>query len=484
MPSISASILEGKLNQVAAKAQGLLDDLHGNRADSRQVDLALLTGDLMLALDRGEEAEAIYRLAIKGAAQDERGQVRVVSCRTTGMLSLFQGRFGTALSCFRRIGEDSAADATQKIEALCGHALADHGMGMTVRAAETIRHAGELAVREGSDSSRLMVDVLRAELLTRQELLGNAVLRDHVFWQQPHDHAIGELQSPPALEAIDAGLKRHSHHRLVAERLGQLRALLNAVGGNDRAFKELQDRIHWLCCMGLTRGERQTRVETALAAIIVGNVETARSVLEPMGTRAGETASTRLSVELSYCLAKVCELTGHHDESLKHYHHYAQESMRCVRAESGHAPRVSAEAPTQRAVKDEVEMGLPARYRRAYRYLIDHLASPTLSVREISEVVGVSERALQLIFKNHLGMTPVELVQRCRVERIRDELLNGDAAGRTVSQSAERWGIRNRSTLVSVYRKHFNETPMQTLSACRRPGASAPSGQLDEFRTA
>jgi AraC-like DNA-binding protein len=61
-------------------------------------------------------------------------------------------------------------------------------------------------------------------------------------------------------------------------------------------------------------------------------------------------------------------------------------------------------------------------------------------------------------------MTPAEVVRRCRVERIRHDLLHGDAAGLTVIETASRWGIRNRSTLVSLYRKYFRETPAQTLS--------------------
>jgi Bacterial regulatory helix-turn-helix proteins, AraC family len=39
-----------------------------------------------------------------------------------------------------------------------------------------------------------------------------------------------------------------------------------------------------------------------------------------------------------------------------------------------------------------------------------------------------------------------------------------------VIDTAARWGIRNRSTLVSLYRKYFSETPSETLS---RSGALA-----------
>jgi AraC-like DNA-binding protein len=170
-------------------------------------------------------------------------------------------------------------------------------------------------------------------------------------------------------------------------------------------------------------------------------------------------------MELSYCLAKVCALSGRVDESMRHYQRYALESMQCVRTESAfddRAARPGTAAPV--AVKDDIEMRLPAKYRRAYRYLLEHLDCAELSVREIADDMGVTERALQWAFKNHLGMTPGEVMQRCRVERIRADLLRDDAPGHSVIETAARWGIRNRSTLVTSYRKYFRETPTETLA--------------------
>lgn len=184
----------------------------------------------------------------------------------------------------------------------------------------------------------------------------------------------------------------------------------------------------------------------------------------------------RGDVELQYCLSKVHQLCGRIDQSLKHYQRYAMESMQCVRSAARDAARSGgAPAPaTATGPKDEVEMSLPAKYRRAYRHLLDNLGSPTLGVRELSESIGVTDRTLQLVFKTYLGMTPVQVIQRGRVERIRDDLINGDHPTLTVMQAAERWGIRNRSTLISVYRRFCHETPAQTLLARgQRAGAAA-----------
>jgi AraC-like DNA-binding protein len=54
-------------------------------------------------------------------------------------------------------------------------------------------------------------------------------------------------------------------------------------------------------------------------------------------------------------------------------------------------------------------------------------------------------------------------MRRRRVEHIREDLLAERCPGATILEAGARWGIRNRSTLVNSYRRHFDETPGQTL---------------------
>jgi hypothetical protein len=50
------------------------------------------------------------------------------------------------------------------------------------------------------------------------------------------------------------------------------------------------------------------------------------------------------------------------------------------------------------------------------------------------------------------------------MERIRADLLDDSFNGeRTVLFTANKWGVQNRSTLVSGYRKQFHEAPSETL---------------------
>jgi len=145
-------------------------DIHvqcAKAAGPDSTDIALACGDLMLAQDRDEEAEEAYRRAVGLSGRDSRGQVRVVSCRATGMLNLYRQRYGTAVSCFRRIVEDDAANAAQRVEACCALAYAYHGMGQVAQAGMVLDEAAEAAAE--ANGGRPVAGV--AEPLTALALL-------------------------------------------------------------------------------------------------------------------------------------------------------------------------------------------------------------------------------------------------------------------------------------------------------------------------
>ena len=107
---------------------------------------------------------------------------------------------------------------------------------------------------------------------------------------------------------------------------------------------------------------------------------------------------------------------------------------------------------------------MPAKYRRAYRYLMENLDQRDLSVRELAAQIGVTERALQAAFKTYLGLSPSELIRQRRMERIREELTREDGSATGVLDAAHKWGIQHRSTLINSYRKVFNDAPSETLA--------------------
>jgi AraC-like DNA-binding protein len=454
----------GQLQEALSHAQALLIQAR-DREGVEHVEIAQLCGDLSLAMERSADAEEHYQRAVKMARHGERGTVRVASCRATGLMSLYLQRFTTAVSCFSRLVSDDTASPRTHIEALCALAMARHGLGQVEAAESSLRRAQEMIATLDAASVpalSLAVALVRADLLARLAIRSHESLRDHVFWQNTVHQA--DRGAACTIETLGAFLQRFGHHKLAAAAFGHLRNLVLASEGDVVAERALEDDLGWLRRKGLDGWERHARLELALVAIARRNADSARLVLEPLQARK-DALRPRWNFELWYCLAKISAFCGRSEESMKHYQRYALESMECARAEvveSGpRAPRTSAHATGS---KDDVEMRLPAKYRRAYRYIIEHLESSELSVREVSEHMGVTERALQSVFKSHLGMTPGEVMQRSRVERIRADLLSDDSSRFTVIETAMRWGIRNRSTLVSSYRKHFRETPAETLA--------------------
>jgi AraC-like DNA-binding protein/DNA-binding transcriptional ArsR family regulator len=463
-PALKRLILEGRLNEAVKQAEVALRE-RAPSATGHDTDLlqtAYLCGDLMLALNRAEEAEETYRLAVKLSHHGDRGDVRVASCRSTGFLALHQQRLTVAVSCFARVASDEAAGRAQRVEALCALAVAHEGLGQQPAAMHALSEAAQLACETDEPDLVKLTGLVRIELITRKEIRTHDLLQDHVFWRSSLTGGSRVCEEAPPLAFIDMLLETEDSSSLVACRLRHLRDLLLATYGDTRLQPALMEHLARLRSAGLVKLETQGRIDTALVAIAQRQAEFARAVLKP---------TQGSCIEALYCQAKLSMLLGCADDAMVHYQRYAFESMERVRAGSAAAPRGEAKIPSAGA-KDDIEMRLPAKYRRAYRYLQENLDHADLSVREISDSIGVTERAIQTAFKTHLGMTPGEVLQRCRVERIRAELLREDAHDTSVIETAARWGIRNRSTLLSSYRKYFSETPTQTL-ARRRFAAGA-----------
>jgi LacI family transcriptional regulator len=94
---------------------------------------------------------------------------------------------------------------------------------------------------------------------------------------------------------------------------------------------------------------------------------------------------------------------------------------------------------------------------RALRYMWQRLDEP-LSAGDIAEAVGISRRALYRSFKNHVGRSVNEELNRKRIERC-CELLTGTR--QTVVSIARQVGFRTEPYLFSVFRKQMGMTPRQ-----------------------
>lgn len=116
--------------------------------------------------------------------------------------------------------------------------------------------------------------------------------------------------------------------------------------------------------------------------------------------------------------------------------------------------------------KDTTSLGSRHRVEvvcRAEEYMHAHLDRP-LSLVELCEVVGVSERTLLYAFNERTGQSPKSYLKALRLNRLRKDLKAADPRTGSVHEIARRWGLDHPGALAADYRKLFGELPGWTLS--------------------
>jgi transcriptional regulator GlxA family with amidase domain len=105
----------------------------------------------------------------------------------------------------------------------------------------------------------------------------------------------------------------------------------------------------------------------------------------------------------------------------------------------------------------------PATMRRAMDFVDAHADQP-ISAADIAAAAGIGVRAVQLAFKQHLGVTPMTYVRQVRLERAHRDLQVADAhSGGTVKTIAARWGFAKPERFAALYRKSYGVLPSSTL---------------------
>jgi transcriptional regulator GlxA family with amidase domain len=81
----------------------------------------------------------------------------------------------------------------------------------------------------------------------------------------------------------------------------------------------------------------------------------------------------------------------------------------------------------------------------------------------------VSERTLELAFKEIMGLSPVAYLTRLRLHRVRAALLAADRRSTRVSIEALKWGFWHFGEFSRAYKQCFGEVPSNTLRRRRVP---------------
>jgi AraC-like DNA-binding protein len=99
-----------------------------------------------------------------------------------------------------------------------------------------------------------------------------------------------------------------------------------------------------------------------------------------------------------------------------------------------------------------------SRVRRAEAYLREHFSEPVSSA--LATAAGVSVRTLQSGFQRYRNTTPSRLLRDIRLDRVRAEILKGNAS---VTEAAFDAGFQHLGRFARSYAERFGETPSETL---------------------
>jgi AraC-like DNA-binding protein len=99
---------------------------------------------------------------------------------------------------------------------------------------------------------------------------------------------------------------------------------------------------------------------------------------------------------------------------------------------------------------------VPAWFRRAEKFVLEHLAGP-LSVESVADAAGLSRAHFSRLFKRACGLSPHEFVLRRRVERAKELLLSDPQLA--LAEVAAEVGFCDQSHLTARFRELTGRTP-------------------------
>lgn len=86
-----------------------------------------------------------------------------------------------------------------------------------------------------------------------------------------------------------------------------------------------------------------------------------------------------------------------------------------------------------------------------------------ITVPEYAAATGMSQRSLELAFKETLDITPRRYLRWHRLHSVHCDLLASDAGSVTVTQVASHWGFNELGRFAVEYRQLFGESPSTTI---------------------
>lgn len=103
---------------------------------------------------------------------------------------------------------------------------------------------------------------------------------------------------------------------------------------------------------------------------------------------------------------------------------------------------------------------------RAAAWLRDH-AQQAVTLRDVADAVGLSERGVQSAMRRAYGESPMERLRTERLEGAHRDLVAG-GEGVRVAETARRWHLTHLGRFAASYAERYGEQPSETLRRARQ----------------
>jgi transcriptional regulator GlxA family with amidase domain len=100
--------------------------------------------------------------------------------------------------------------------------------------------------------------------------------------------------------------------------------------------------------------------------------------------------------------------------------------------------------------------------RRSVAFIHEN-ADSDIGLTEIAAAANLTPRAVQYMYRRHLGVTPLEYLRRVRLDLAHRDLQAADPAVDTVNSIAGRWGFSHAGRFSVAYRRVYGTQPSVTL---------------------
>ena len=461
-PVMAALVAAGKLKQAVAQGRDAFEREARPVSAEHGVLVARVTARSLLALGREEEAEELMRQMLKTYDALPRKTIRCSAAVDQATFMLHLNKPARAAQMVVELADDPAVPVAARVEVLLLLGAAYLAMGRHTDAFQSLELAGNVAAEADVPGLAGWATLAQLHLEVSVWLRSLDELIDHGHCSA-NDSVLKRLRPVAELDAQFQALSRQlDPTSLGGKHAARLHARLRAGLGLAGGTQALLDEVAHVDACEMPGVAARFRVDAALACLGARSVRAATELLNLLVFDERKLSGHRFASELNYCASKLHAHNGRHCDALRLYKQYSSGALESLRSGVLYAPvpRCLGASVTSGAI-DSTESRLPPRYRRAYRYLIEHLDQPELSVRQIAAQIAVTERSLQLAFHKHLGMTPAEVIRKGRMKRIHADLTaSGSQDG--VLAVAMRWGVTSRSTLAQGYRASYAQTPSET----------------------